>query len=407
MPNNHEAVSAAIPAKAPANVPSATWVLWAGFILVSLNLRLIFATVGPLLQDLALDFTATLLVTTLPLALLGIFSIPGVRLRQWLGEERALFLALLLLIAGCGVRWFGETALIVGTILGSAGIAVMNVIMPALARKRFGAQRMGMVMGLYALMLGVGAVLGASGSYPLYQWMGADTQAAYHALGLWAVPAILAMVFWLPQWAQPAAHMNAHANAHAMPGVNVYRNRTAWSITLFFGLQALNLYVFLPWMPTILMDRGLTQSHASLVFSASQLSLMVGSFVTPLLASRRPDQRPYIAMTVLTCLAGTLGLAYASTGSVMVWALLLGFGQGAGPSLGAYLFVAKASSVDAATRISAMAQTVGYLIAVTGPLLVGTLYHQTGSWNIPILILAAILVVELIVAMPAGRNTKI
>ncbi|MFD2883650.1 hypothetical protein ACFS4T_16600 [Pseudomonas lini] len=41
-----------------------------------------------------------------------------------------------------------------GTIVGSAGIAVMNVIMPVLARKRFGPQRMGMVMGVYALMLG-------------------------------------------------------------------------------------------------------------------------------------------------------------------------------------------------------------------------------------------------------------
>ncbi|AHC45616.1 MULTISPECIES: MFS transporter [Pseudomonadota] len=393
-------------AKAPPKSLAASWLLWAGFILVALNLRLIFATVGPLLQNLALGFASTLLVTALPLALLGIFSIPGVHLRRWLGEERALFLALMLLVIGCGIRGFGETALILGTVIGSAGIAVMNVIMPALARKRFGPQRMGMVMGIYALMLGVGAVLGAAGAFPLFQWMGGDTQAAYRSLGLWTVPAVLAMVVWLPQIGKAAAPMPVAARG-APVVVNVYRSGMAWSITLFFGLQALNLYVFLPWMPTILMDRGSSQAAAAMVFSASQVSLMVGSFVTPLLAARKPDQRPWIAMTVLTCLVGTLGLWYAPGGTAIIWALVLGFGQGAGPSLGAFLFVAKAASVDTATRLSAMAQTVGYLIAVAGPLLVGAIYHHTGDWNVPILILATILFIELMVALPAGRDARL
>lgn len=85
-----------------------SWLLWAGFILVSLNLRLIFKTVGPLLENLQLGFTSTLLVTTLPLALLGLFSMAGVRLRHWLGEERALFFALILLSLGCSVRGLGK-----------------------------------------------------------------------------------------------------------------------------------------------------------------------------------------------------------------------------------------------------------------------------------------------------------
>lgn len=385
--------------------------LWAGFILVSLNLRLIFATVGPLLQNLALDRGATMLVTTLPLVLLGLFSIPGVRLRLWLGEERALFLALLLLVAGCAVRWWGETGLIAGTVLGSAGIAVMNVIMPVLARKRFGPQRMGWVMSIYALMLGTGAVLGAGGALPLFKWLGGTTEAAYHSLGLWAVPALLALLVWLPQLkhAAPvtAAGQAGRAPMPAAAPVQVYRNRMAWSITLFFGLQVLNLYVFLPWMPTILSDRGSTQETAALIFSISQLSLMAGSFITPLLASRRPDQRPWIAVTILTCLAGTLGLMYAPLESAWVWALLLGFGQGSGPALGSFLFVSKAASMETATRISAMAQTVGYLIALAGPLLVGAIYYRTGDWNLPILLVAGILLIELVVALPAGRNVRI
>jgi len=37
------------------------------------------------------------------------------------------------------------------------------------------------------------------------------------------------------------------------------------------------------------MDRDATQESASLVFSASQISLMAGSFVIPLLAARKSD----------------------------------------------------------------------------------------------------------------------
>jgi len=386
---------------------SPEWLLWVGFILVALNMRLIFATVGPVLKNLQLGTTATLLVTTLPLLLLGLCSTAGIHLRQRMGEERALCVALALLIVGCGIRWFGQAGLIVGTILGGAGIAVMNVIMPVLAKKRFGFQRMGMVMGVYALMMGVGAVLGASASFPLFKALGADTPAAFHSLGLWTLPALLALLFWLPQWQhKPQANTSQH-HASSAPAVNVYKNRTAWALTLFFGLQALNLYVFLPWLPTMLMDRGTTQANAAWLFSLSQVSLMVSSFLIPWLAARSTEHRGYLVLTILTCLLGTLGLHYAPLNSAIVWVLLLGFGQGAAPSLGAYLFVAKSASMETATRISAMAQTVGYLIAVTGPLLIGAIYQRTGDWSIPIWLLSAILVVELLVCLPAGRNVKV
>lgn len=382
-----------------------SWLLWAGFILVSLNLRLIFTTVGPLLENLQLGFTSTLLVTTLPLALLGLFSMAGVRLRYWLGEERALFFALILLSIGCSVRGLGESGLIVGTIMGSVGIAVMNVIMPVLARKRFGPQRMGMVMGIYALMLGAGAVLGASVSLPLFLWLGADRASAFHALGLWALPALLALLLWLPQLRHTAHH--GQGSGPGEPSVNVYRNPTAWAITLFFGLQVLNLFVFLPWMPTLLRDRGADVATSALTFSISQLGLMVASFFTPLLAARTQNHRPHIAVIIMLCLSGTLGLAYGPLESAIVWAGILGAGQGAGLSLGAFLFVAKAASIDTATRISAMAQTIGYFIAVAGPLVVGALYHRSGNWDLPVLLLAGILLIELIVALPAGRNIKV
>lgn len=382
------------------------WPLWLGFILVSLNMRLIFTTVGPLLAEFHLSFSSTLMVTTLPLVLLSVFSITGVKLRQRFGEERALFLALALLCLGCAVRGMGEMMLLVGTAIGSIGIAIMNVIMPALARKRFQPRQMGSVMGIYALMLGVGAVIGASGAFPLYLALGANEPAAYQSLALWALPALLAMLIWLPQLRYAAAAGLA-PGVQAGERVNLYRQPVAWSVTLFFGLQVLNLYVFLAWMPTIFISRGSTPEAAALLFSASQFSLMIGGFLVPFFAARAADQRGFMVLTILLCLFGTLGILYAPANTALVWVLLLGFGQGAGPGLGTYLFVVRSASGESAARLSAMAQSAGYLIAGLGPLLVGYLWTFSGSWDLPLLLVAGLLVVELLVCLPAGKNQRI
>jgi len=98
---------------------------------------------------------------------------------------------------------------------------------------------------------------------------------------------------------------------------------------------------------------------------------------------------------------------YAPLNTALSWALFPGFDQGAGPALGAYLFVTKSASVDTAARISSMTQTVRCLIAIARPLLTGSIYQRTGGWHIPIVLLAVILVIERFVSLPAGRGVKV
>ena len=380
------------------------WLLWAGFILVALNLRIIFASVGPLLKLLDIDLSTTLLVTTLPPLLLGVFSVAGLKLRHWLGEEQAMLTALACLLLGCALRWLGPAGLLGGTAIGSLGVATMSVIMPVLVRKRFPPQQIGPVMGLYALMLGLGAVVAAGASFPMYMALGESPEAAFRTLGLWCLPALLALLLWLPQ---VSVKHHGHGGPAVVSQVNVYRSRLAWSITLFFGLQALNLYAFLAWLPTIYIDRGASAEEAAWLLAASQVSLTLGGFFIPILAARAPHQRGHICMTVGLCLAGTLGVMWAPVGSGIIWVLLLGFGQGAGPSLGAYLFVARSANRQVAAELSTMAQTVGYLIAAAGPLLMGGLHRVFDSWTVPLGIMGGILVVQLWVSLPAGNPEKV
>ena len=55
-------------------------------------------------------------------------------------------------------------------------------------------------------------------------------------------------------------------------------------------------------------------------------------------------------------------------------------------------------------RLSAFAQSTGYLISIPGPILVGVLYQHSGGWGLPIALMAALMVPQIVVGVLAGRN---
>jgi CP family cyanate transporter-like MFS transporter len=93
----------------------------------------------------------------------------------------------------------------------------------------------------------------------------------------------------------------------------------------------------------------------------------------------------------------------APTAAPYLWVVLVGVGQGGAFSLGLNLFVLRTRRVSDTARLSAMAQTVGYVISAFGPLLVGVVHDATGSWAPPVLLLLVLLVPQLVFGAAAGR----
>jgi MFS transporter, CP family, cyanate transporter len=58
-------------------------------------------------------------------------------------------------------------------------------------------------------------------------------------------------------------------------------------------------------------------------------------------------------------------------------------------------------------RLSAFAQSTGYVISIPGPLLVGVLYQHTGGWSVPLALMAGLLVPQMAPGMVAGRDRTI
>jgi Cyanate permease len=57
-----------------------------------------------------------------------------------------------------------------------------------------------------------------------------------------------------------------------------------------------------------------------------------------------------------------------------------------------------------ATSLSGMTQGFGYLIGACGPILFGLLFDLTQSWNLILLIIAALGIIQSYFGLKAGRN---
>lgn len=370
-------------------------------VLVSLNLRSSLTVVGPLLGDVRADAglsaTAAGLLAAAPLLAFGAISPLGPRVAARLGVERALVACMLVLAASLALRPLPPAVLLfAGTIAAGAAIAVVNVLLPALMKRRFGAQATFMT-GVYSVALGVGAAVAAGIAVPSEAWLGDSWRAA---LAVWAVPALLAGLVWVP-----LSRGTGRGSADAQPIVRVslWRDPVAWQVTSYMALMAVQFYSQVAWMPEIFRDEGMSKAAAGGLLS---LSLVVGipmGFVVGLLAGRLRDERWIVWVGGLLTLAGWVGMLVAPSAAPALWAVLLGVGFGIGFTLVLALFVLRAHDGPHAVALSGMAQSVGYGLAAVGPIAVGALHDASGGWEVPLVVLTAIGAIDGVVGLGAAR----
>lgn len=365
---------------APTSTRRETALLVLAIVLVSLNLRSALTVVGPLIRDLrhgdGLSSTAVGLLAAAPLLAFGLVSPLGPRLAERFGIERSLVGCMMLLTVSLALRPLPSVVLLfAGTLAAGAGIAVANVLLPALVKRRF-AERATFVTGVYSVALGVGAALAAGLAVPSEGWLGGSWRAA---LAVWAALALVSALVWVPLLRD--ARSGGAAVAHVR--VSLWRDRVAWSVTGFMALQSILFYSMVAWLPEIYRHHGMSKGAAGALLS---LSLVVGipmGFVVGWLAGRLRDQRPIALAATLLALAGYAGVLAAPSAAPWLWAALLGIGFGAGFTLVLALFVLRAHDVHRAAALSGMAQSVGYALAAVGPLAVGALHDATGGWTVP------------------------
>ncbi|MGI5127799.1 MFS transporter [Pseudonocardia sp. CA-107938] len=327
----------------------------------------------------------------------GLFAPFGAAVRGRLGEERGLFVAMVVLTVGLLVRSTSMAGLFAGTVVASAGIAVLNVLTPVLVRKRFAPNRVGPMMGLYAMLMGASAALTAAVTVPLYQATGSWQL----TLAVAIVPAVLGLAVLPTQLRVPRTP--APAGNAAWGGL--LRNPTAWAVTGFFSIQTLLFYTIAAWLPVVLVAAGTDAVSAGTAFALCFIGVAVGGFVGPAWAGRRADHVSPLLATIACCLVGIVGILLAPAVTAAIWSTILGIGLGAGQGIPGILYVRRAAHHHQTAQLSSMAQSIGYLAAATGPFLAAALHSATGSWTAPLIAMVILLLGNAALSPRAGRNT--
>jgi MFS transporter, CP family, cyanate transporter len=391
-----------------AGLAAGSGLLIGGLIAVSFNLRAAISSLPPVYPELSAkagySTAAESVLAAVPVLCFAAFSGVAPALARRLGDERVIGLALAVLVGGLALRAAAPaTALFPGTIVASSAIALMNVLLPSLVKRRR-PDLAGLLIGLYTMALTVGAVLAAAIAVPLFNAAGGGRAAVRIALGIWALPALLALVVWLPQLRLRAV---AAADDGRRGVLAMARYPLAWQVTVFMGLQSLSYYAALSWFPTMMRDHGIGAAAAGNLLALMNVGNAITGLIVPVLAQRARDQRLIVTVSVIAIMFGLAGSAFGPNATAVVFVCVLGFGQGSAFSLAVFLFAARAADAHAAAALSGFAQGIGYLIAVSGPLLFGLLESATGGWTVPVWVLLAIAVGQLISGLLAGRAITI
>ncbi|MFI2455145.1 CynX/NimT family MFS transporter [Streptomyces sp. NPDC019539] len=424
------------------------WVLRlvvAGLVLAALNLRPAITSLGALLEEvqngLHMSGSVAGVLTSVPPLCFAVFGLAAPRLAQRFGAAAVVCAGMGAITAGLALRPFagGTAAFLAASALALMGIAVSNVLMPVIVKRWF-PDRVGSVTGLYSMALSLGTAVAAAATVPMTQALGGGWRTG---LAVWAALAATAVLPWIPlvrdrgtDTAPPTTGTRATGTTAQAPGTGraagtaqvpgtgraagtaqapgtarggaprVARSRTAWALACFFGLQATGAYITMGWMPQIFRDAGVPAGTAGVLLAVTMVMGVPLAFVIPRLAARLRTQGPIVLALGLCGLTGYTGLFLAPAAGAWAWALLLGISNCAFP-LALTMIGMRSRTGAGVVRLSAFAQSTGYLISIPGPLLVGVLYQHSGGWGLPLALMAGLIVPQMAAGVLAGRDRTI
>ncbi|GAB3562119.1 MFS transporter [Arthrobacter alkaliphilus] len=373
--------------------------------LVSINLRpaitTIAGTMGQLQAGFGVDGHLLPLLGALPVLAFGVSAPCGPWLARRLGTGKAVALALLVLAAALIARVTLPGLLLPGTFLAGAAIMTASVLVPQIVKAHRGT---GWWTGLCTMGFGLGAALGAGLVQPLQHALGGSLA---WALAVWAVPAFLAaaLIHRSGQTAGRAGGTDGAGGTASAAGlrdgtttaaraagnggtVPLRKQRTAWAVTAFFGLQAMLYFAITSWLAVFLVSKGQSPADAAGLLAWFSVAGLPASLLAPVLAGRTAVLRFMAPGLGLLVAAALLGVLTAPAAMQFVLVGLLGIVQSAGFGLGMALVVIRSAGPGSAGSLSAMSQGLGFAIASLGPLATGFLHEWSGGWDVPFWALA-------------------
>ena len=362
--------------------------------LTALNLRTAvtgFSAIATTVED-ALGFgpAVTGLVGTLITACFALCAFLAPAVARRLGLERAAMFAVILTTVGLVLRaTAGSTAmLLVSTVVAFAGVGASNVLVIPVVKRHFD-DRIKTISTAYMVLLQIGQFVA-----PIVA-VAVTAQSDWRvSMGIWPVLTAVAAVLWVVVVVRTPPASASVAPVVAPSSLVHRRSPLLWGLIGLMGMTTLHTYALVTWLPSMFGEAGLGDLASASLLSTFAVVGLAAAIVVPALVGRLANPYGIVVACVLFLLAGYLGMVAAPASAPVLWAVLLGLGVSTFP-LCLTLIGTRTSSPAEAASLSGIVQGVGYSIGCLGPVLLGLLNEQTGSWTPSYAFLIATLVITL------------
>ncbi|MHA7964269.1 MFS transporter [Paenibacillus sp. CAU 1782] len=360
--------------------------------IASLNLRPLITSVAPLLETLQdqlhMNGLTASLLTTLPVICMGFFAPVATVLRNRIGLERTIFMALLFITAATALRGIVSSVfiLIISALIGGIGISIAGPLLSGFIKKYFPTKPG--IVSIYSASMIVGAALASAFTIPLYH---ASQNNMTMALAFWAVLGVAALIVWSLFLRNKAIKGGQGRSPFPL------RNKRAILLTLFFGLMASLFYSVTAWISPIAHSFGYSSASAAMLLTVFTIIQIPVSLTVPFLAAKSGNRRFYLVLCSVFELAGIVMLLLHMP--MLPAVICLGIGAGGLFPLALMLPIVETSTSEEAGTWSAMSQCGGYIIGAMGPLLIGVIYDNSGSFFAALLAMLVLAVVMIVVQL--------
>ena len=375
-----------------------------GIVVLGFNLRPAAISVGPVLDEITrtLDMSGATagLLTTLPVLAFAVVGALAPDLARRAGVHRVTLASLTAVVLGLATRARTDETwvFLVMSLLALAGMATANVLLPSLVKLHF-PDRVGLLTSIYTTSMALGLTLSSALTVPVAAQLGSWRW----GLAIWAVTALVAALPWVGLLRHDRA---PGAVPHTVTLRQVARTRVGWAMALFFGLQSLQAYSIFGWFAQVYRDAGFSATTAGLLLGVITSIGIPLSFLVPALAARLHDQT-WLILGLIACYpVGYVGLILAPVGGAWLWAVLVGVATSVFP-LVLTLIGLRARTSAGTAALSGFTQSVGYLLSAVGPFGMGVLYAATGGWTVPLSVLCALALPQLLAGLTVARPSYV
>lgn len=377
-----------------------------GFFLIAANLRAPITSIGPLSSNIQQYFNISPsligLLNAVPLLVFGICS-PLAILGKRIGIEKMLLFAMIALLIGILIRSQGSLSMLfVGYIILAMGIAIGNVLLPSLVKRDFPEYISQMSTG-YSLTFGLTAAIASGIAIPLAMILPGAWKSS---LAVWGILTAITIFVWLPTALKSRKESPTPIISEKHSEKPVWHSMVAWQVTGFMGLQSLTFYVSISWFPTYLKSHDVSLSTSGWFLSLFQIISLCAGVLIPFIIKMTKDQKAIVVFASLASLTGTLGIFLLPKLSIL-WFAIAGIGSGISIILALMFISLRSNNHHQATQLSIMAQSIGYLIAASGPFFFGLLFDLFNTWSISFSVFLGLICLQTILGYMAGRNKVI